>query len=56
MHDDDIIINTDDQNNVFTINTPEVFTRYPDLDARSVQKGLGVDVISDLRKILDERK
>ena len=39
---------------VFTISSPEVFTRYPDLDAKSVQQGLGVDVVSDLRKILDE--
>ena len=41
---------------VFTITSPEVFTRYPDLDAKSVQQGLGVDVVSDLRKILDESK
>ncbi len=51
----DLTYTTSASDSVFTVTGPtEVFTRYPDLDARSVQEGLGVDVISDLKKLLND--
>ena len=31
-----------------------IFTKYPDLDSKSVKEGLGVDVVQVLRKIINE--
>ena len=33
-----------------------IFTRYPDLEAKSVREGLGIDVVSELRKIINDDK
>jgi hypothetical protein len=46
MHGNNITITTDDSS---------VFTRYPDLASRQVREGLGVDVIQDIKRNLDDK-
>ena len=31
-----------------------IFTKYPDLDSKSVKEGLGIDVVQGLRKIIND--
>jgi len=46
----------DSLGNTITITTENssVFTRYPDLSSRQVREGLGIDVVQDIKRNLDE--
>jgi hypothetical protein len=39
-----------------TTDNSSVFTRYPDLASRQVREGLGVDVIQDIKRNLDDKQ
>lgn len=45
-----IEITVTDENLVGT----SIFTKYPDLESKSVKEGLGVDVVEGLRKIIND--
>jgi len=50
MHGNSINITLSDKDIVGA----SIFTKYPDLESKSVKEGLGIDVVQGLRKIINE--
>lgn len=53
----------DDTSGIFTVTSPSItfedtsiWTKYPDLQSNSVRENLGVDVIHDIKKIIDGKQ
>jgi len=59
----DNTITMGDTTGIFSVSSPSItledtsiWTKYPDLQSNSVRENLGVDVIHDIKKIIDDKQ